>query len=53
MLDNEDYFTETQRGVGYFLDHDDAIEEGLLSTGFDDTAALWEVSSFRLQSVFG
>lgn len=39
MLDHEAYYTNSYQGVGCFLDHDDSIEEGLLSDGFTSAAS--------------
>ena len=55
--------TSTRLAIGFFLDHDDSIEEGLLANGFNNTAAAWEVrythdidierAQYNLQARFG
>ena len=35
--------TSTRLAIGFFLDHDDSIEGGLLANGLNNTAAAWEV----------
>ena len=43
MLRATDYRTQTKKLLGRILNHDDKVEEGTMSTSFDETSQLWKV----------
>ncbi|KAF7296992.1 hypothetical protein MIND_00931500 [Mycena indigotica] len=52
QLRSYDYYYDTKKYVGSFIDHDDKVEETHLSNSFDTTASAWRSRFFGVQYTY-